>query len=377
LGSAGGSALSVDFVTSPDAPISREELVRAVRRYIARRLILTGAGLALLLLVMLISVGAGVGAMSIGKTARALLAPVLPADWTTDISPLQVTVLYNLRFPRTVMAVVGGASLAVAGVAMQGITRNPLVSPYTVGISPAAAFGASLAILFGFGGTTGSGPYWIVAGAFASAIACAAVVLSFSALRGVTSTMLILGGVALTYLFAALTATVQFVATEQQLAMIVQWTFGSLNGVTWNEVCIDLAMFLAMLPVFIAHAPALNAFAAGGDEMAAALGFHVGRTRVLVTIAAVLITAAVVSFVGVIGFVGLVAPHIARMVIGGDNRVLLPFAGVVGALLLLAADLIGRLAFAPVIIPVGIVVAYIGVPIFLQLMLSRRAELEN
>ena len=369
--------MSGDLVAARDAPIARDALERAVRRYVARRIILIGAGLMLLILAVLISVGAGVDQMSIGKTARALLAPMLPKDWTTDISALQITVLYSLRLPRTIMAVVGGASLSVAGVAMQGITHNPLVSPYTVGISPAAAFGASLAILFGLAGAPGLGPWWTVAGAFISAIACAGVVLILSALRGVTSTMLILGGVALTYLFAAMTATVQFVATEQQLASIVQWTFGSLNGVTWNEVCVDLAVFLVMLPVLIIHAPALNAFAAGGDEMAAALGFHVGRTRILVTIAAVLVTAVVVSFVGVIGFVGLVAPHIARMLIGGDHRVLLPFACISGGLLLLAADMIGRLAFAPVIIPVGIVVAYIGVPIFLQLLLSRRRELAN
>jgi iron complex transport system permease protein len=254
---------------------------------------------------------------------------------------------------------------------MQGITRNPLVSPYTVGISPAAAFGASLAILSGVGSLL-SGPYLIVAAAFASAVLCATLVLAFSALRGVSASMLVLGGVGLTYLFSALTASVQFVATEQQLAAIVQWTFGSLNGATWNEVAIAGCILLIGAPLLQWQAWALNAFAAGGDEIAASLGFAVGRVRALVTIVAVMMTAAIVSFTGVIGFVGLVAPHIARLLIGGDHRWLLPFSAIVGALLVLLSDMAGRLLFAPVIIPVGIVVAYVGVPLFLHLLLSSR-----
>lgn len=358
------------------SPPSRADLQQALRAHHARRWLLIAGGLALLAIALVASEGLGVESIGLERTLRGLLASWLPAAWSADIPPMQLAILRNLRLPRTLMAIVCGAGLSVAGVAMQGITRNPLVSPYTLGISPAAAFGASLAILSGWSTVPIAGHYWTVAAAFLSAIACAGAVLGISALRGMTSMMLILGGVALTYLFGALTATVQFVATEQQLAAIIQWTFGSLNGTTWEEVAIAGTVLALVLPTMQSQAWALNAFAAGGDDVAASLGFPVAGTRLLVTTAAVLVTAAIVSFTGVIAFVGLVAPHIARMLIGGDHRTLLPFAAIVGALLLLlAADMVGRLAFAPVIIPVGIVVAYLGVPLFLHLLLSRRQEL--
>lgn len=356
--------------------MQRSVLLQTWQRQRWRNLLALLAGLLLLITAMTLSGALGVQKFSMATSLRGLFAPLLPSAWLSDIPPWQIALLQQLRLPRIVMAVVAGAGLALAGVAMQGITRNPLVSPYTVGISPAAAFGASLAILAGTSGTVGatawSAPYLTVAAAFASAVLCATLVLAFSALRGVSATMLVLGGVGLTYLFSALTASVQFVATEQQLSAIVQWTFGSLNGSTWNEVAIAGGVLLIGAPLLQLHAWALNAFAAGGDDIAASLGFAVGRVRAVVTIVAVMITAAVVSFTGVIGFVGLVAPHIARLLIGGDHRWLLPFAAIVGALLVLLSDMAGRLLFAPVIIPVGIVVAYVGVPLFLHLLLSSR-----
>jgi iron complex transport system permease protein len=164
--------------------------------------------------------------------------------------------------------------------------------------------------------------------AFAAAMACAAVVLGLASVRSVSPVVLVLAGVGLTYLFAALTASVQFVASEQQLAAIVHWTFGSLNGRTWNEVAVAGAAWLLVLPVLLLQASALNALAGGGDDVARTLGFNVPRVRMSVTLAAVFSAAAIVSFTGVIGFVGLVAPHIARLLIGGDHRWLLPFSAV-------------------------------------------------
>lgn len=354
---------------------TRADLLSALARLRLRQAVMTGAALLLLVFVVLSSARSGVESLTWAQALRALLAPLLPAATLSDLGATQVAVVQSLRLPRIAMGLICGAGLAMAGVAMQGITRNPLVSPYTLGISPAAALGASLAILFGWHTLPGSGPYLIVAMAFATAALCAAFVLGLASLRGVGATVLVLGGVALTYLFSAMTATVQFVASEQQLASIVHWTFGSLNGRRWDEVAIAAGVWLLCAPVLFAHAGALNAFAAGGDEVAATLGYAVQRTRVLVSLAAVLSSAAIVSFTGVIAFVGLVAPHIARLAIGGEHRVLLPFSALVGALLVVTADLIGRTAFAPVMVPVGIVVAYLGVPLFLHLLLTRRNEM--
>ena len=365
--------LSPGVAASPTA--SRQHLTDAIKRLGFQRGRIIAAGVVLLLVAVWVSLSLGVGALTPWQLCRALLAPWLSPASLHDLSTTQISVLHNLRLPRSLMAVISGAALAMAGVAMQGITRNPLVSPYTLGISPAAAFGASLAILFGLNTLPGAGPYWTVGLAFASAMLCALLVLGLASLRGVSSVVLVLAGVGLTYLFGALTAAVQFVASEQQLAAIVYWTFGSLNGRTWDEVLIAGSICLLCMPVLLVHSGALNAFAAGGDDVAASLGVSVRRTRILVTLAAVLASAGVVSFTGVIGFIGLVAPHIGRLLIGGDHRLLLPFAGIVGALLVLTADMVGRLAFAPVMIPVGIVVAFLGVPLFLHLLLTRRHEM--
>ena len=355
--------------------VARVSLLAAIKRHRMRQAVLGLVVLVLLLLVVFLSTSWGVQTLTPSQTLRAIAAPLLPASALLDLSATQIAVVQNLRLPRTLMGLVCGAGLAMAGVAMQGITRNPLVSPYTLGISPAAAFGASLSILFGWHVIPDTGLYLTVAMAFASAALCAAVVLGLASLRGVNAMVLILGGVGLTYLFSAMTATVQFVASEQQLASIVHWIFGSLNGRRWDEVAIAGGVWLLCAPLLFAKAGALNAFAAGGDDVAASLGYAVQRTRLFVSLAAVLSSAAIVSFTGVIGFVGLVAPHIARMAIGGDHRVLMPFAAVVGALLVVSADLVGRLAFAPVMVPVGIVVAYLGVPLFLHLLLTRRQEI--
>jgi iron complex transport system permease protein len=339
-----------------------------------RRWLLAATAL-LLLSVALASLGLGSGSLNLSRLAQGAAAALGLASPSLAWTEGEWLVLTGLRLPRVAMALVCGAGLAMAGVAMQGITRNPLVSPYTLGVSPAAAFGASLAILFGLSQVPGWGTVLTVLCAFAAAMACAAVVLGLASARRVSPVVLVLAGVGLTYLFAALTASVQFVASEQQLAAIVHWTFGSLNGRTWNEVAVAGTAWLLVLPVLLTHASALNALAGGGDEVARTLGFQVERVRRSVTLAAVFSAAAIVSFTGVIGFVGLVAPHIARLLIGGDHRWLLPFSAIGGALLVLLADLIGRLAFAPVVVPVGIVVAFIGVPLFLHLLLTRQHEI--
>ena len=353
-----------------------QALPQALRQLRARRWRIAAVALAALVLAVLASLSLGVQHQSMATVARQLLS-LLPGLEGLGLDGPQRNVLLQLRLPRTAMALVCGAGLAMAGVAMQGITRNPLVSPYTLGISPAAEFGASIAILLGWNTLPGAGAWWTVGLAFTAALGCAAAVLVLASLRGVNAMVLVLAGVAFTYLFGALTATLQFFASEQQLAAIVHWTFGSLNGRSWHEVSVAGAVCLVCTPVLLAHAGALNAFSAGGDDVAASLGVAVARARIAITLAAVLSSAAIVSFTGVIGFVGLVAPHIARLLIGGDHRALLPFAAVVGALLVLLADLAGRLLFAPVMVPVGIVVAFLGVPLFLHLLLTRRNEMST
>ncbi|MFV0336304.1 MAG: FecCD family ABC transporter permease [Tropicimonas sp.] len=317
-----------------------------------------------------------VGAANIGmQKVVSILAHKMGAPLPADLKASEVTVVTHLRLPRIATAVLGGAALGVSGTVMQGVTRNPLVSPYTLGVSAAAAFGASLAIIVGFGEMAG-GQWVIVTAAFACALLSAALVFGAGLRVGTAPETVILTGIALMYLFVAGTATIQFLATEEQLASVVHWTFGSLTRAGWLAVIVMAVISLVSWPFLFRHAWSLNAMASGGDDFARSLGVPVERVRFSVCFVAVLLTSTVISFTGVIGFVGLVAPHMARIIIGTDHRLLLPFSGIVGAWLLLAADLAGRVLVAPTVLPVGITVAYLGVPIFLHLVLrSRQREI--
>lgn len=317
-----------------------------------------------------------------------LLAVVFAALGTTDTTPADIArallalfsaqepdtqqkVILHLRLPRVAMAILAGVGLSISGAAMQGITRNPLVSPFTIGVSDAAAFGASLSLVFGLGffpGTQGG----TVLTAFSLAFLSAAVVYLVSLRAGLSPETLVLTGIAINYLFSAATSVIQYFADEHRLAAAVAWAFGSFNGAQWDEVATSAVVVgLAALGLF-ACAPSLDLLASGDDELAASMGVHPGRVRTVAGALSVLATAAIISFTGVIGFVGLAGPHIARLLLGGSHRLLLPFSAAVGAILTLTADTIGRLILAPVLIPVGIVVSFLGVPIFINLILTRR-----
>lgn len=347
------------------------DIRRAHARRTVRSAVLVMSGALALAMLALWALSLGANELSFPQAAQIAFGFALPDGLLAEVSSLQQKVVLQLRLPRIVMAIVAGAGLSVAGVMMQGITRNPLVSPFTVGLSPAAAFGAAVAILAGALAMPGFGNYLIIGGAFISALLCAAIVLGIAGLSGVSATTIILAGIGLTYLFSAFTATLQFVATQEQLAAIVHWTFGSLNAAGWSEVAIAAAILLVSAPVFWKLSWALNALSAG-EETAASLGYNLKATRLAAAFFSVLLTAGIIAFTGVIGFVGLVAPHIARMTIGNDHRWLIPFSMIVGALLLLVADTIGRSLFSPAVIPVGIVVAYVGVPLFVHLILRQR-----
>ncbi|GAA2052650.1 iron ABC transporter permease [Streptomyces carpaticus] len=296
----------------------------------------------------------------------AVFGGVLREDFAQTYS-----IIINLRLPRVLLAFAAGAALSLAGVVMQGLLRNPLVSPFTLGVSPAAAFGAALAILL-TGGSAGSGSWLVIGSALGTALAVSAVVLGLASAKAMSAATLLLLGIALTQLFEAMTAALQFVADENTLQAIVRWTFGSVNDAGWQDVTVVGAFALAALPLLLWYSRDLNAIAFAGDDAAKSLGVNVTAVRVGLIVVSVVLAAVVVSFCGVIGFVGLVGPHIARLAIGADHRYLLPFSFLTGGLLLVIADTVGRTVLAPSVIPVGIVVAFIGAPVFINLILTRR-----
>ncbi|MHB8279993.1 MAG: FecCD family ABC transporter permease [Candidatus Humimicrobiaceae bacterium] len=337
-----------------------------------RRWLLFGGGIIVMVLMSICAVRVGSADLSIWDVIRAVAGKIAPGTME-NTSVTKANIIWQLRMPRILMAIVCGAGLSMCGAVMQGITRNPLVSPYTIGISNAAAFGASLSIMFG--GVSGIAKDTLtILSAFAMALVCAALVYAVSSLRGMKPITLVLMGVALAYLFSAFTSTLQYLANVYQLEAIVRWTFGSLTGVTWVQVGIVSAILLMSFPIFLWNSWALNAMASEGDEVSRGLGVNATRVRIVTGLTTVFVAAGIISFTGVIGFIGIVGPHVARMIVGGNHRFLIPYSAIFGAVLLLVSDTIGRTLFAPIIIPVGIVVAYVGVPLFVHLIISHKKE---
>ena len=289
-------------------------------------------------------------------------------------------IILNIRLPRILTALIAGAGLAISGAVMQSMLRNPLGSPYTLGISHAAAFGAAFSIIiFGTGGMQSSSadavlinnPYLTSGSAFIAAMLTTLVIVAVAKYRNAKTETMILTGVALGSLFTAGTTALQYFASDVQIASIVFWTFGDVGRVVWRELGFMSLITLGGSLYFIYYSWDYNALDAG-DETAKSLGVAVDKVRLGGMFAASLITSLIVSLVGIIGFVGLVAPHIVRKIIGGNEKYLLPLSALSGGLLLLISDTTARTLFAPVVLPVGILTSFLGVPIFLYLIIKGR-----
>jgi iron complex transport system permease protein len=298
--------------------------------------------------------------------------------FNSDMDPGKRTILLNIRLTRIVSALLGGAALSVSGSIMQIILRNPLGSPFTLGISQAAAFGAAFAVVFLGGANTHSSafdsldilqPYTITLSAFFWSLLCTALVLLIANRKGSGAEIMVLAGIAAGSLFSAGTAAFQYIADDVELSTIVFWTFGDIGRTSWPEFFILLLVFCICFLYFISR---LWAYAAlgSGDELARSLGVRVKRLRILSMAAASLLTAVTVSFFGIIAFVGLVVPHITRRMIRIEEKQLIPLTTLFGALFLLMADSLSRLIISPLILPVGIITSFIGAPLFIYLLLK-------
>jgi iron complex transport system permease protein len=289
-------------------------------------------------------------------------------------------VVWNIRLPRTIAALLAGAGLGMAGAVMQNILKNPLASPFTIGVSQGAAFGAAFAIIIlGAGETHRAGteqvtitsPHLVVVSAFAGSLLAVAFILILASLKNVAPEAVILAGVALSAFFGAGTMLLQYFGDNIQVAATVFWTFGDLGKAGWLQNGIILVAVLLSTIFFIINRWNCNALA-WGDDVARSLGVRVRRLRIGAMVFAALTVAVITSFLGIIGFIGLMAPHLMRLLLGNDYRYLIPTSAVFGALLLLVSDIIARTIMAPVILPVGIITSFAGAPLFLYLLVSRK-----
>ncbi|MBN2155296.1 MAG: iron ABC transporter permease [Candidatus Lokiarchaeota archaeon] len=294
--------------------------------------------------------------------------------------PVYETILWNIRLPRVLSAALAGFCLSVSGVAMQSILRNPLGSPFTLGISNAAAFGAAFAvILFGAGSmhsTYGdaviiNNPYIITICAFAFCVLTTLLILFISKFFDAKPQTMILMGIIIGSLFSAGSTALQYFADEVQLAAIVYWTFGDLGRANWTQFLIIGIVTVPSMLYFIFNSWNYNILDVG-DDVAQSLGVKITSIRIIGMIVASLMTATIISFFGIIAYVGLVVPHIVRRIVGNDEHFLVIGSGVFGSVFLLIADTVARTILSPVILPVGVLTSFLGAPLFLYLLLRKK-----
>ena len=276
-------------------------------------------------------------------------------------------ILLVIRLPRIMMALLAGCALSVAGCVMQSVTRNALASPFTTGVAAASTFGAAVGIVIG----ANTLPE-VILYSFSASMICILLVYLVSYRSGISATNVVLVGIGLNYLFSAFTESIKFYAKGYQLEALIQWSFGTLARADWDGAFYSaLATAACCFSLYRYHVQ-LDILSANGDEVAKSLGVNTDKIRFVTGALAVFMTATVLCFTGVIGFVGLIAPHISRSLIGTEHRYGLPFSALVGMILVLTADTIGHYALPPNDIPVGVVMSFLGVPLFIHLVLKRR-----
>jgi len=357
-------------------PAAEFDAVRsAYARHTGRKLLLAALLLGLTVLIALVSTAVGAAGVSVGDVWRVILGHL--GVKTAPVSDLARTVVWEIRLPRILLATVTGMSLAGAGAVMQGVLRNPLVSPYTMGLSSGAAFGAALAIVLGTGLVGGNyldvSRWLIVTNAFFFGGLTTLLAFGLARFKGMAPETLVLGGVAIGYLFQAGVSLLKYISNNDALKELVVWLMGGFWGADWQTVALLTPVVFLCMAGLCLHAWDLNVLGAG-EEVAASLGIKVGRLRIVTLTLATLAASATVAFTGIIGFICLIGPHICRMLVGSDNRFLIPCSCLVGAVLLLLADTLARTVIAPTELPVGIVTSLMGSPFFIYLLVKKRRQ---
>jgi len=325
----------------------------------------------LLFLIVIISISVGSFRIEVSKVMAALIG---------QDDGIISTIIWKIRILRVLTAIIAGLGLAVSGATMQSILRNPLGSPFTLGISHSAAFGAAFAIVvLGVGSIQSSSidavilnnPYIITMCAFGFSLVATFIIILLAKYKGASSETMILTGVALGSLSIAGTTAIEYFAEDVQLSSIIFWTFGDVGRTSWSDIWIVAAVVIPSVIYFLYNMWNYNALDCG-EETAKSLGVNVERVRIGGMLVASLVTALIVSFIGIIGFVGLVVPHIVRKIIGGDERYLIPSSCIIGAILLLVSDTVARTIISPIVLPVGILTSFLGAPLFIYLVIKGR-----
>ncbi|WP_103107765.1 FecCD family ABC transporter permease [Brevibacillus reuszeri] len=334
-----------------------------------RRLLLWGGVACLTLLAsMVVSISLGSAQLPLSEVWLILmhqlpgLGDLIPVSWPESSEQI----VMKIRFPRVILAVLVGACLSLAGAGFQGVLRNPLADPYTMGVASGSAVGAAFLILFGLH-ISFLGQWSIPVVAFLTGFVSLWIVLRLASTQGKlqTETLLLSGVVVQAFLGSLVSFMVSL--SDKAVNEIVFWLMGSLSFRGWDFTYVLLPYLIVGLMVLVSYARALNLFSLG-ERQAAHLGVSVDRTKLVVLIVSTLLTAGAVSIAGIVGFVGLVVPHLVRLMVGPDYRLLLPMATICGGIYVLWADTVARMLLSPTEIPLGVVTAFLGAPFFAYLL---------
>lgn len=331
----------------------------------------------LIILIALIVLSSAIGAANLSikltlKTLGSIIPGIKNLIDASDISPQDIKVIFDIRLPRIFMAIIVGIALSSSGVIFQGVFRNPMADPYIIGVSAGAAFGATIGLLF-------AGNIKLISlsttsiFAFLGAIGTTFLIYNISKIKGKISVLtLLLSGVALSSLLTSIISFIMIYRT-QDLAKVYFWIMGGLSNSSWTN-------FMTVMPVIVIIMAASSFFMRDlnvmslGDERANQLGVQTEKLKQVLLILASIMTAAAVSVSGIIGFIGLITPHIMRMIVGPDHKILYPTAAISGGIVLLLSDTIARIILSPREIPVGIITSIIGVPFFIYLLVKSKRQ---
>ncbi len=329
-----------------------------------RRIVLILMAILVLAALVLLDLLTGPSGMSLADLSQAFTAGPAGEDRAA------ATILWQIRMPQTVMGVIVGACLGIAGLQMQTILANPLASPFTLGFSASAGFGAALAIMYG--GWIPLPSFLVIPiSAFIMTLVACAIIYVIAVWRGATPEMLVLSGITVLFFFQSLQSLLQFMASPEVLQQIVFWLFGTLLKANWTSVSVSGLILVICLPFVLRDIWNLTAMRLG-DANAASLGLNLQAMRQRTFIIVALLTSAAVCFVGTIGFVGLIAPHVSRAVIGEDHRYAIPLSAITGSIILISASVLGKMLSPGTAIPVGIITAIAGIPMLMAVILSHK-----
>lgn len=331
-----------------------------------KRFVIIISFLAVALVSLIFDIATGPSLLPPQEVLDALLSPFFD-DISVDETTLAI--VFDLRLPIALMALVVGGALGVGGAEIQTLLNNPMASPYTLGLAAAAGFGASLVIAFGSFGLPLL--FAVPVGAFVMTMLSAAVLFSFAAMRRFSSATLVLVGIALLFLFQSLLSLVQFLSSPEISQLILFWLFGSLQKANWINLAVIFAVSTLCIALLLKDSWKLTALRLG-EARAKSMGVNLNALRFRTLLIVSIMTATAISFVGVIGFIGLVAPHIARTLVGEDQRFFLPSAMFCGAAFLSIASVLSKIIIPGALFPVGIVTSFVGVPFFFWIILSKR-----